>query len=173
MSRSTAGRTRSPPGVEVDSVDAQGVLYAHGGVAGGHSLYVKDKKLRYTFNWLGTKLYDIVADTRDQPGSPRVHRRVRVHRSEHRSGHAGLHRHVDALRRPEKVGEGEIVTQPGNFCLVGDGICVGRDSASPVSPEYTAPFAFTGGTIDKVVVDVSGEKFVDHEAQVAAWFSKD
>ena len=72
-----------------------------------------------------------------------------------------------------KVGEGEIITQPGNFCLVGDGICVGRDSASPVTPEYTAPFAFTGGTIDKVVVDVSGEKFVDHEAQVAAWFSKD
>ena len=74
----------------------------------------------------------------------------------------------------EKVGEGDGVTQPGNFCLVGDGICIRpRDSASPVTPEYTAPFAFTGGTIDKVVVDVSGERFVDHEAQVAAWFSKD
>jgi len=55
-------------GVELDSVDAQGVLYAHGGVAGGHSLYVKDKRLRYTFNWLGTKLYDIVADTEISPG---------------------------------------------------------------------------------------------------------
>ena len=43
-------------GVEIDSADAEGVLFAHGGVAGGHSLYVKDKKLRYTFNWLGTKL---------------------------------------------------------------------------------------------------------------------
>ena len=40
----------------------------------------------------------------------------------------------------KQVGEGEIITQPGNFCLVGDGICVGRDSASPVTPEYTAPF---------------------------------
>ena len=40
----------------------------------------------------------------------------------------------------EKVGEGEIVTQPGYFCLVGDGICVGRDSASPVTPDYTAPY---------------------------------
>jgi hypothetical protein len=72
-----------------------------------------------------------------------------------------------------KVGEGEIVTQPGNFCLVGDDICVGRDSASPVSPEYTAPFEFTGGTIDKVVVDVSGEKFVDHEKTVVSWFAID
>ena len=73
----------------------------------------------------------------------------------------------------DQVGEGEIVTQPGAFCLVGDGLCVGRDSASPVSPEYTAPFRFTGGTIDKVVIDVSGDRFVDHEAQVMGWFIKD
>ena len=160
-------------GVEIDSADAQGVLYAHGGVAGGHSLYVKDKKLRYTFNWLGTKLYDIVADTDISPGS---HVFTAEFASKGQStdptmpGFTGtLTLYVDTTN----VGEGEIITQPGNFCLVGDGICVGRDSASPVTPEYTAPFAFTGGTIDKVVVDVSGEKFVDHEAQVAAWFSKD
>ena len=73
----------------------------------------------------------------------------------------------------DKVGEGEIIIQPGDFCLVGDGICVGRDSASPVTPEYTAPFSFTGGTIDKVVVDFSGEKFVDHEKKVMSWFAID
>ncbi len=48
-----------------------------------------------------------------------------------------------------------------------------RDSASAVSPNDAAPFPFTGGTIDKVVVDVSGEHYVDHEAQVRAWFSID
>ena len=160
-------------GVEIDSTDAEGVLYAHGGVAGGHSFYVKNKKLRYTFNWLGTKLYDIVADTDISPGS---HIFTAQFASKGQStdptipGFAGtLTLYIDTTR----VGEGEIITQPGNFCLVGDGICVGRDSASPVTPEYTAPFAFTGGTIDKVVIDVSGEKFVDHEAQVASWFSKD
>lgn len=33
---------------------------------------------------------------------------------------------------------------------VGDGICVGRDSSSPVTPDYAdrSTFAFTGGTID-------------------------
>ena len=31
-------------GVDIDSADAEGVLFAHGGVAGGHSLYVKDKQ---------------------------------------------------------------------------------------------------------------------------------
>jgi arylsulfatase len=54
----------------------------------------------------------------------------------------------------------DIVTQPGNFCLVGDGICVGRDSASPVIPDYAArsTFTFTGGTIEKVIVDVTGDQ---------------
>ena len=160
-------------GVEIDSADAEGVLYAHGGVAGGHSLYVKDKKLRYTFNWLGTTIYDIVADTDISPG-PHVFTAEFASKGQSTDPTMpGFDRNVDALRRHEKVGEGEIITQPGDFCLVGDGICVGRDSASPVTPEYTAPFAFTGGTIDKVVVDVSGEKFVDHEKQVAAWFSID
>ena len=49
-------------GLRLDSADAQGVIYAHGGVAGGHSLYVKDGLLRYAFNWVGTHLQDVVAD---------------------------------------------------------------------------------------------------------------
>jgi arylsulfatase len=73
----------------------------------------------------------------------------------------------------QAVGAGPIVTQPGYFCLTGDGICVGRDSASAVTTEYRAPFRFTGGTIDKVVIDLSGERYVDHEAQVRGWFMID
>jgi arylsulfatase len=73
----------------------------------------------------------------------------------------------------QAVASDRIVTQPGLFCAVGDGICVGRDDASPVTPDYTAPFRFTGGEIDKVVVDVSGERYVDHEAQVRGWFILD
>jgi arylsulfatase len=42
-----------------------------------------------------------------------------------------------------------------------------------VTPAYDAPFPFAGGIIDKVVVDVSGERYLDHEAQVRAWFSID
>ena len=56
-----------------------------------------------------------------------------------------------------------------DFCVVGDGICVGPDGASPVTTAHEAPFRFKGGTIDKVV-DVSGERYVDHEAQVRTWF---
>jgi len=160
-------------GVDIESVDAHGVLYAHGGVAGGHSLYIKDKKLRYSFNWLGTKLYEIVVDAQISPGR---HVLTADFASSGRSTDPempGFQGTLTLYADKEKVGEGEIITQPGDFCLVGDGICVGRDSASPVTPEYSAPFAFTGGTIDKVVVDVSGEKFVDHENKVMSWFAID
>ena len=42
-------------GVTIDTEDAEGVLFAHGGTAGGHSLYVKDRRLHYVYNWLGEK----------------------------------------------------------------------------------------------------------------------
>jgi hypothetical protein len=53
------------------------------------------------------------------------------------------------------------------------GICVGRDSASPVTPHYKPPFRFTGGPIDKLIVDVTGDPYIDHEAQLRAWFMRD
>ena len=71
------------------------------------------------------------------------------------------------------VGSAEIITQPGMFALAGDGLCVGRDSGSPVSPEYKPPFDFRGGTIDRVAIDVSGDPYVDHEKDVLAYLSRD
>ena len=52
----------------------------------------------------------------------------------------------------EAVADGEIVTQPGFFSLCGDGLSVGRDTGSRVKSDYTQPFEFTGGTIERVVV---------------------
>jgi arylsulfatase len=160
-------------GVRLDSADAQGVLYAHGGVVGGHSLYIKDHRLRYTFNWVGTHLQEIVADRDLTPGGHVLTAEfVATGRNDDPAmpGAVGtLTLYVD----DQAVGSSQIVTQPGLFCAVGDGICVGRDDASPVTPDYVAPFTFTGGEIDKVVVDVSGERYVDHEAQVRGWFLLD
>lgn len=160
-------------GLRIDADDAQGVIYAHGGVAGGHSLYLKDRRLRYAFNWVGTRVQDVVAERELTPGEHVcVAEFALAGRSEDPAmpGFRGtLTLYVDG----DAAGSREIVTQPGVFCLVGDGICVGRDSASPVTPDYRAPFPFTGGSIREVVVDVSGEPYVDHEAQVRAWLMRD
>ncbi len=156
-------------GVQLDSADAEGVLYAHGGVAGGHSLYVKDKKLRYAFNWIGTHLQHIAADRELTPGQHVLAAEFAMTGPSQDPEMPGFAGTLSLFVDQELVGSGPLVTQPGYFCLVGDGICVGRDSASPVTPDYVSPFTFTGGRLDKVVVDVSGERYVDHEAQVRAW----
>jgi len=160
-------------GVTIDSADAEGVLFAHGGVAGGHTLYVKDGRLRYTFNWVGTNLQEVVADGEIDPGSHVFTADFAVKGKSEDPAMPGFVGTLDLYADGERVGGGEIVTQPGAFCLVGDGICVGRDSASPVTPDYTAPFRFRGGTIEKAVVDLSGKRFVDHEAEVRGWFMLD
>jgi hypothetical protein len=73
------------------------------------------------------------------------------------------------------VGEGRIKTQPGKFSLAGDGLCVGRDSSDPVTGDYpgTAPWAFTGGTIQRVAIDVSGDPYVDLEREAVAMMARE
>jgi arylsulfatase len=160
-------------GVQIDSKDVEGVLWAAGGVPGGHSLYVQEGRLRYTFNWIGTVLQDVVGESELTPGPHVLAADFAVSGPSSDPAMPGAEGTLTLYVDDEAVGSATIVTQPGYFCLTGDGICVGRDSASAVTPNYQAPFPFTGGTIDKVVVDLSGERYVDHEAQVRAWFSID
>jgi hypothetical protein len=47
----------------------------------------------------------------------------------------------------------------------GEGPCVGRDSGDAITDDYPSPSAFAGGTIDRVAVDVSGEPYLEREAQ--------
>ena len=160
-------------GVRVETADVEGVVWAAGGVPGGHSLYVKDGTLRYTFNWVGTVLQDVVADTKITPGSHVLAAQFVASGPSTDPTMPGTEGTLTLFVDDDQVGQGTIVTQPGYFCLTGDGICVGRDSSSAVTPEYDAPFPFAGGAIDRVVVDLSGDAYVDHEGAVRAWFSID
>jgi hypothetical protein len=74
-----------------------------------------------------------------------------------------------------KVGAGTIKTQPGKFALAGEGLNVGCDRGEGVTADYpgTAPWAFTGGTIKRVAVDVSGEPYVDLEREAVAMMARD
>jgi arylsulfatase len=160
-------------GVEVESDQAQGVLFAHGGVAGGHTLFIKDRRLHYHYNWIGTEIHRVASETEIGSGRHVFTAEFKMEGKSEEAGKPGFTGTLTLYIDNEPVGKGTVLTQPGAFCLVGDGICVGRDSASPVTPEYRTPFAFTGGTIDRVVVDVSGEPYLDHEREVMAWIMRD
>jgi hypothetical protein len=74
-----------------------------------------------------------------------------------------------------EVGRGRIRTQPGKFSIAGEGLNVGKDAGEPVTDDYPGqgPWAFTGGTIKRAVVDVSGEPFVDLAAEARMAFMRD
>ena len=74
-----------------------------------------------------------------------------------------------------KVGEGRIKTQPGGYMIAGEGLAIGRDVGDPVTQDYPGerPFRFTGGRIKRVVVDVSGEPYIDLEREGQAMLMRE
>jgi len=159
--------------VDVPDPGAQGVLFAHGSRFGGHALYVKDNRLHYVYNFVGSVEQKIVANE-DIPDGDNVILSASFDKDgEDPPGTA--HGILSLYYGDRKVGEGRIKTQPGKFSLAGEGLCVGRDSAEPVTDDYpgTPPWRFTGGTIRQVQVNVSGKPYVDLEHEAIAMMSRE
>jgi hypothetical protein len=156
--------------VDVESSDVSGVLFSHGARFGGHALYVKDRRLKYVYNFVGSK-EQIVESTKEIPTGKTILGASFVRGGDSMPTTGTLSLFVG----DEKVGEGRIMTQPGNFSLIGEGLNVGRDPAEPVTDDYpgSTPFAFTGGTIKEAVVDVSGEHYVDLELEALAMMKRE
>jgi arylsulfatase len=156
--------------VDLETPEASGVLFSHGARFGGHTLYVKDRKLKYVYNFVGSK-EQLIEGSKDVPTG-----KVILSAAFERQGTSMPTTGTLSLYiNDEKVGEGQIMTQPGNFSLVGEGLNVGRDPGEPVTSDYTgtSPYSFTGGTIKQVIVDVSGEPFIDLEREAVAMMARE
>ena len=156
--------------VTIDTPEAAGVLFAHGCRFGGHALYIKDGKLKYDYNFVGIE-DQYIESTRPIPtGDCRLSARF-----EKEGDGMPTTGTLSLYFNQEKVGEGKIKTQPGKFSLAGEGLNVGKDRGEAVTDDYPgeAPWAFTGGTIHKVIVNVSGAPFVDIERELVAMFARD
>lgn len=149
--------------VEIEDADASGVIFAHGSRFGGHSLFIKDQKLHYVYNFLGIKPEQhFVSSQKLKPGKYTLGMEfVRESAGEYGEsmGTAKLYINEDV------VAEGPMKTQPAKFTLSGDGLCVGYDSGDAVSEQYTSPGEFEGGTIRGVGVTVEGTPYMDLEAE--------
>jgi hypothetical protein len=156
--------------VGIQTPDASGVLFAHGSRFGGHALYLKDGKLKYVYNWVGL-LEQIVESTERIPTGHAVLSASFQRQGETMPAEGPLTLHLgDAT-----IGEGRIKTQPGKFSIAGEGLNIGREGAEPVTDDYPgrAPWAFAGGTIERAVIDVSGQPFVDLAMEARAAFARD
>ena len=155
--------------VDIDRPDAGGVLFSQGSRFGGHALYVKDGKLVYVYNFVG-ELEQVVTSEQTVPAGHVVLSASFDREGDQMPSQGTLSLYI----RDKKVGAATIKTQPGKFGLGGGGLIVGRSGAEPVIDGYPGPrpWPFTGGTIKRVVIDVSGEPFVDLAKEAAAAFAR-
>ncbi len=144
--------------VEIPKQGANGVILAQAGRFGGWSLYVKDGKPTYTYNWLGLQRYTIAAKQALPPG------KATTIRLEFASDGGGLGKGGTGTLfvNGKKVAAGRIDQTQCCAYSADEGADVGADEGTPVSEDYTVPFTFTG-KIAKVTIELKEMKTAEKE----------
>lgn len=149
--------------VELTDPNASGVLFAHGSRFGGHSLFIKNKKLYYVYNFLGIKPEQTFISTETlKPGKYTLGMEFT---KEGVGKHGEPVGSIKLYINEKVVAEGSMKTQAAKFSLSGEGLCVGYDSGDNVSDQYEGTGDFKGGIIQGVGITVSGEPYLNAEAE--------
>ena len=156
---------------EVDFTTAsQGVIVSQGSRFGGYTMFVMDGQLSFVYNFLGIAPEQKLSCPAPAPGKHVVgvdFAKSTVSEKLEVLGTMTLY--VDDAA----IATADFRTQSGHYALAGEGLAVGRDSADPVSNEYSPGFAFTGGRIFKVTYDVGDNAYVDVERRLGAILARD
>ena len=140
---------------------AKGVILAQAGRFGGWSLYLKDGKPTYTYNFLGLQRFTVAAQQPVPAGKATI--RFEFAYDAGGLGKGGIGR---IFVNDKKVAEGHIGrTQPGIFSA-DEGADVGEDGETPVVENYgvPAPYKFTG-SIERVRIDLGPMKAAERAAE--------
>jgi arylsulfatase len=149
--------------VEIEDPNAEGVIFAHGSRFGGHTLFIKDKKLYYVYNFLGIKPEQVfVSDIALVPGKYTLGMEFKREKAGQYGESLG---YTKLYINDEVVAEGDMRTQPAKFTLSGDGLCIGYDSGDAVSELYPEESEFHGGKIQFVGITTEGEPYINLEAE--------
>jgi arylsulfatase len=145
--------------VSVTTAKANGVIIAEGGGQGGYTLggftlYLKDGHPVYEVTAYGNPAGKVVSPVAVKPG--KVHLVVDVDLAPIPAGGNKLASYYNPTHGTARLfvnGKAAGETTVANISAVyGETLDIGRDTGSPVSHAYDAPFAFEG-TIEKVSVD--------------------
>ena len=127
---------------------ANGVLIADGGIGGGFSLYVKDGKPSYTYNYFARRITTIASPTPLLPGPAKI-----VLQFAYDGGGRGKGAVATLSVNDQQVGQARLPETVSTAFSFEDTFDVGEDSASPVG-DYQSPFPFTG-TLDRIDLDLA------------------
>ena len=156
--------------VVVKDANASGVIFAHGSRFGGHSLFIKDHKLYYVYNFLGITEYKLVSAAPITAGKYTFGMEFNKEKAGEHGESIGT---AKLYINDKQVATGNMKAQVGKFTLVGDGLCVGYDSGDPVSKLYSSPGEFKGGSISFVTVSTGKEQYKDLQMEAQRAFKKE
>jgi len=140
---------------------ANGVILAQGGRFGGYSLYLKDKKLAYTYNFLGLEQFT-VASTKEVAAGAATIKLVFDYDADGKKGAEGMGKGGTAILsvNGKNVAEGRIGKTQALIFSADETADVGLDNQTPVVEGIGIgrdETRFTG-RIKKVIVDLKGKK---------------
>jgi arylsulfatase A-like enzyme len=147
--------------VTIPEGGAKGVILAQAGRFGGWSLYLKDGKPTYTYNFLGLKRFAVAANDPVPAGKATIRFEFAYDGGGLGKGGMGT-----IFVNGQKVAEGRVErTQPLMFSA-DEGADVGEDGETPVVEDYgnPAPYYFTG-KIGKITIDVKEMGKADKAAE--------
>ncbi|HET9394440.1 MAG TPA: hypothetical protein VFO36_00170, partial [Nitrospiraceae bacterium] len=137
--------------VEIPSGGANGVILAQGGRFGGWSLYVKDGKPAYAYNWVGLHRYTVASNASLPSGKSTIKLEFAYD-----GGGRGKGGTATLFVNGSKVAEGRIENTNANIFSGDEGTDVGMDEDTSVTEAYQpGPQSRFTGKIDKVKVEVT------------------
>ena len=136
--------------VEIPKGGANGVILSQAGRFGGWSLYVKDGKPTYTYNFLGLSASKVAAPEAAARGQGDDPLRVRLRRRRPGQGRQRARSSSTARRSPK----GGSTARKANVFSADEGADVGLDGETPVTDDYKEGDNKFTGKIGKVTVEL-------------------
>jgi len=135
--------------VEVPAKGAEGVIIHQGGAFGGMSLYAKGGKAKFAYNFFGLQTFTTEASQAVPAGKHQV-------RMEFAYDGGGLAKggNVSLYYDGKKVGEGRIERTVPMLFSGDETTDVGRDTATPVTSDYTRKTSVFNGKVNWVQIDL-------------------
>ncbi len=143
--------------VQIPKNGANGVILAQAGRFGGWSLYIKDGKTTYTYNWLGLQRYTVAAQQALPAGKSTIR-----YEFAYDGGGVGKGGIGTLFVNGKKVATGRIDRTQCCAFSADEGADVGVDEGTPVIEAYKVPFKFTG-KIASVTIELKDVKSAEHE----------
>jgi arylsulfatase A-like enzyme len=144
--------------VEIPKAGASGVIIAQAGKFGGWSLYLKDGKPVYAYNFLGLQTYKVAATEALPAGKATIRFEFAYDGPGVAKGGTGT-----ILVNGKEVAEGKIDRTQPNVFSADEGADVGLDGETAVSDDYKEGANSFTGKIQKVTIEVGPVKLADAE----------